>query len=723
MTQAFPVSGNIEPVSFPHLLVDLHRNGATGSLKVTGPSHPKALYFRGGRILFGSSNDPRDQLGAILIESGRISREQLDEVNAKVGPGNPLAKVLAESGFVNQRELGDAARVKVERILADVLSWGAGSFEFDDGVLPKGAVDLKLSTERLLLAAVMRIPDRSFALRHVDLATVLEPAPDADAGIAEIRAEVRPLLERLDGRRSLKDAIALTRLDEFEAAKTACALLFLGAVRAAAPADPEVLDLAQEAQSGFGTADAEPPMFTMPLQPVAPPQAAFIDEAEPGPTGFAFGDAAVSPFGSAFDTTLAPEPAETAPAETLLFTPFTQAQPAPEPPLPATPEEVTVAEPYEAEEPLAATIVQGPVVSTTAEPFEAATGPEAFAGAELEIPGFRPAVAPPAAPATAGRSVPPSARPAGPAGSGAPAASVPDLPSPAATASRPTREDLAALDALLNPSASQRLASSPVEKPPTDKWEPQFRAPAPAAPRRAPLRAPAQPSSSSRLPILAAVLVVGIVLTTVAAWYFRAPAKPVAPVAAAARHETPVPATTSTPAALPTAAPSGAPPTPAVATPSPTPRTLPSVTPVPSAPVRPVATPTPAAAATAAAPTPRPTPARASAPGDARALLRTGALPEAAAAFASSLASTPGSYSVQVLVACAPENVQKAVGAVSASELFILPATVQGRRCYRVCWGVYDNRAGAEAAVSTVPAYFRQSGNKPSFKTLAELLR
>ena len=123
-----------------------------------GPSYPKALYFRGGRILFGSSNDPKDQLGAILIESGKITQEQLDDVNTKVGPGNPLAKVLAESGFVNQRELCEAARVKVERILSDVISYASGSFEFEDGVLPKGAVDLKLSTEKLLLAAVARSP-------------------------------------------------------------------------------------------------------------------------------------------------------------------------------------------------------------------------------------------------------------------------------------------------------------------------------------------------------------------------------------------------------------------------------------------------------------------------------------------------------------------------------------------------------------------------------------
>src|SRR5512136_1432779 len=195
MAEAFPVSGNIEPASFPHLLVDLHRHGATGSLKVNGPQHPKHLYFRGGRIVFGSSKDPHDQLGEILIEAGRITREQLDEVNAKIGPGNPLAKVLAESGFVNQRELGDAARVKVERILADVLSWDSGTFEFEDGVLPKGAVDLKLSTEKLLLSAVQRIPDRSFALRHIELATVLERVPEGEAALSEVRAEVWPLLE------------------------------------------------------------------------------------------------------------------------------------------------------------------------------------------------------------------------------------------------------------------------------------------------------------------------------------------------------------------------------------------------------------------------------------------------------------------------------------------------------------------------------------------------
>ena len=713
MTQSFPVSGNIEPVSFPHLLVDLHRNGATGSLKVTGPSHPKALYFRSGRILFGSSNDPRDQLGAILIESGKISREQLDEVNAKVGPGNPLAKVLAESGFVNQRELGDAARVKVERILADVLSWGAGSFEFDDGVLPKGAVDLKLSTERLLLASVMRIADRSFALRHVDLGTVLEPVPGGEAVLAEVRAEVSPLLERIDGRRTLKEAIALTRLDEFEAAKTACALLFLGAVKTAAPGGGDILDLAQEAQDAFASPEPEPPMFTVPMQPVVPPPNSFVPaEPEPEPTGFAFGEPATPSFAPAFDEPLAPPAEPEGAAETLLFTPFVQAGPPVEPPPPEEP--MTVAEADEAEEPLAATIVRGPGLAepVLALPAESdhADEPPAFAGAELEIPDFRPTSrVSPAAVASPDRTDP----------------ALPDVSKPAAPASRPTREDLAALDALLSPSASGLHGPSPVEKPQPERWQPQFR-PQSTPPRRGPVRPPAKPTPSRR-PLLVVAAIVCIGVATVAAWYFmpRSQGKRVAtsPTTLVRRSPTPVAtpdpalATAQPPPAVATPAPTPA----AVATPGPTPLAIaatPRATPTPRP--QPTATPLPKPVATpAAAPVRRP----AASTDDARALLGKGALQEAATAFASRFSSAPGSFSVQVLVACAPENVQKAISAVNAPELFILPTRVQGRTCFRVCWGVYESRAAAEAAVASVPAYFRQGGNKPGFKTLAELLR
>jgi septal ring-binding cell division protein DamX len=85
-------------------------------------------------------------------------------------------------------------------------------------------------------------------------------------------------------------------------------------------------------------------------------------------------------------------------------------------------------------------------------------------------------------------------------------------------------------------------------------------------------------------------------------------------------------------------------------------------------------------------------------------------------------AGARGRFSLQVLVACDPVNVQKAVDAVPAEELFILPVNVKGRACYRLCWGVYDDRPAAEAALSGLPSYFRQGGAVPRLSTLAELL-
>jgi hypothetical protein len=671
MADTFPVSGNIEPASFPHLLVDLHRHGATGSLKVHGPQHEKHLYFRGGRIVFGSSKDPRDQLGEILIEGGRITREQLDEVNAKIGPGNPLAKVLAESGFVNNREIQDAARIKLVRILADVLSWDSGSFEFEDGVLPKSAIDLKIPTERLILDATQRIPDRSFALRHVSMSAVLEPVPGADAPLAEVGADVSQLLDHLDGKRTLKEAIALTRFDEFEAAKTACAMLFLGVARKKEGPGREV-DLAEEAQSGMA---AEPPAFVPAATPAPAPEA----------TGFALSEPAPEPAPSFPAVEPLPEPA--VPTETVAFG-FPSAPP--EPPSFVEPERVP--EPFPEVVPAEAAPAPEPQSFETEVPWTRKPSDT--------VPGDQPVYTPPA---------PEPAPPSEP--------SIPDVGPAPAPASRPTREDLAALDALLSPSASQRLGASPLQRPP----RPELSQP-PRPPTTPPRRLQARPVSSggrSRVPLIAVALAC-VLLTSVAAWYFllRSPKTPGEIAAAGPAPVTEPEASTPAPSAVPTAEPTATPTSPAAALPA-TPRPTPTAAPA----AAPVATPPP----TPRPATPRPPPATASSapapPGEARSLLAQGALPEAARAFAAKVApEARGRFSVQVLVACDPANVQKALNAVPGEELFILPVNVKGKACYRLCWGVYDGRPAAEAALSAVPSYFRQGGLVPRLSPLPELL-
>lgn len=619
-----PISGAIDPSAFPFLLIDLHRNGATGSLKVAGPSYQKALYFRAGRILFGSSNDPRDQLGAILIESGKITPEQLEEVNSKVGPGSPLAKVLTETGFVNQRELSEAARAKVERILSDIVAYEDGTFEFEDGVLPKGAVDLKLSTERVVVAAVRRVTDRNFVLRYIDgMEVVLRGTNDVAVPFAEIETDTSGITHYLDGVRTLKEAASLARLDDFEAAKIACALLFLGAVEKVPVVD---LGAVAAAAQGLGATPAIE----------SPPTPAAIPEPEPALQE------------KAFDETLIISPSEAAP---------TFGMEAESPTIAMAPGEA----------PFVLTEPEPPVITPDPEPptlafVEPPVAPPPPARRQYDMP-------PPESP----RTVPPPPAPV-PVPVAAPVRSEPEV----ASHPRPSQSDLAALDQILNSPSAGTPLKMPVAAASKTATRPATRPTTSGGGRR---------SAPSRLPLLAGIAAV-LVMAALAGWFFVLRPRG----EAAAADNTPTTPVSTVP-----------------------------VVPVDAAPARSdAAVPDPGAAgATPAASAPPAAPTETGA----RALLQGGSYPEAARAFAADLkAAGRGAATVQLLIACSTETVQKAVENVGVSEIIIVPHRFQGRDCFRLCWGIYPSTQQATAAVPGLPPYFRERGASPRVVRAAEIL-
>jgi uncharacterized protein DUF4388 len=635
LADASPISGLIDPKAFPFLLVDLHRNGATGSLKVEGPSYQKALYFRGGRVLFGSSNDPRDQLGAILIESGKITPEQLEDVSAKMGPGSPLAKVLADTGFVNQRELSEAAQVKVERILSDVLSYDTGSFEFEDGVLPKGAVDLKLSTEKLVLSAVRRIADRNFVLRHLEgLDVTFAPSLAATASVPELEMDAEDLLEQIDGKATLKEAAARTRLDEFDAAKIACALLFLGVIErnnphkglvAGAPppapfeisdADGPELDLTATVHAAFKTHEPAPapsaPPLTVPPAPVHPPAILF----EPPPP------VRVPP---------PPPPPPSGPDRTRPSMSLPDVLVPPPPPRAVTPTPVP-------------------------------TAPRFHTPPARDREDKLPLVPPPAI-----------------------------LDATSRAASRASRDDLAAVDALLNSRTVEGpMAAFEKTDGAVDRWTPEFG-----------VRAPVNPMAHGprgRGPLLAVLGVVLAAAAGVGAWYYLRAAPGTATPTATTLVDRPVP-----PQTAPSATPAGPTPTAVAAVPT---AAVPTAVPTPP----PVTTTLPASSGPVTLT-------------QARALLRQGQFPQAARGFASNAKVAPaGTLSVQLLVACAPETIEKAAANVDSPELYILPVSYQGRECFRLCWGMYASQPKAAAGLRALPPYFRAGGASPKIMPIASLL-
>jgi septal ring-binding cell division protein DamX len=69
------------------------------------------------------------------------------------------------------------------------------------------------------------------------------------------------------------------------------------------------------------------------------------------------------------------------------------------------------------------------------------------------------------------------------------------------------------------------------------------------------------------------------------------------------------------------------------------------------------------------------------------------------------LSGNPNRFTLQVMIACQEDTVKGARTRAGADDsLFILPYSLKGRSCYRVCWGVYADVDSARAAASGVPA-------------------
>ena len=617
-------SGSLSQKPTLDLIIELYQGGVTGSLKLERAPLQKAVYFRDGQILFAASNDPKDQLASILVEEGKLGPDQMQVAQARVSAGNPLAKVLTELGYISQRELADAARIKVEKILTDLYTWKEGTYQFATKSLAKGAIDLDLSTPQLIYASIGRIQDRDWILRQLgSLDTVLATGPTLDNFIGDTQADdqASEVLRHADGVKSITQIGALSSLGEFEVCKILAAGLVAGALTKAG-----------------GEAAAPDDAFSIPSEPPT---------FDPAPSP------AKLPIGGAETVGLSTDPPPS-PASDDAFQEPTDETVFEAPPQPPAPED------------------------TEKTVFEAAPG----------IP-----------------------------------SGLPTEPVPTSIPEAPPSMDFGAP----NTTASELLIDDP---------EPDVDDDSDLSSTRMPPRPKGRRGGASSGNPMGILKIAGVIVLAAAAafsvYYFVWPMVAgggeegdTPPTATASGTTTPPPTASSSspdgPETSPTAntdpratgASTGPRPAPAQPTPGPTPAPGPTSTSTST----PTPTPTPAPAPTTtstarrATPTtapPRPSPSPSGSTGgggNGHQLLAVGDIPGAASAFLRELRSSGrNKFTVAVGLYCDEDNVGRVVSNARGSEqLYVLPTTIQGRKCFRIVWGTFDTRQAAEQGMGTVP--------------------
>lgn len=616
--------GDIEPAFFVGYL---HRVKATGTLRFEDAPTQRAIYFRDGRILFSSSNAPEDQLGAILVAGGKISQADFDGIVAALLPKQSIAAALSQGGHVSQRDIGDAARRKVEQIVGACCAQTTGRYEFEDGVLPKGALDLKLTTEKVMVAAFDALEPSGFLMRILKSPVAVLAASDLEP----VEPDLIRLHGALDGLSSLTDVAARAGLPPAATEARAAVLVVTGGAT----------------------------VVTSQIEEMALP-----DTGEPMPEGHGF---------------MMAEEAPSFEADTIAFAPI-------EEPMPAEPEPPSVSMPEGNPE---ATLMM------MAEPEELpqAAAPDLSSEATLIVgSGLDLATPPP---------------PRSPNSSGAYRVVAGTRP----PKSRTTTDDLNAVKELIStPTGGTKRPSfdaSSAEEPSDSS---------PGRVQKAPGKGLAALSGPAARPvgIAAAVLIVsGAAWFGYSTWFAPRPV-PAAPKPAAR-------VATSAPAPAPPAAASSGAPT-ALEAPPPA-----AASPVASGLVEKPPVPPTSAPATPVSPAPTAAPAKAAAPAAnqaaAYATMKAGRLDEAAAAFDALARARRGEFTVQLLVACAPETIAKAIQNDPSPDLFIVPASIDGRVCHRVLRGFFASSAEASAALASLPAYYAVEGARPRAISLRTVLR
>ncbi|HLG04588.1 MAG TPA: DUF4388 domain-containing protein, partial [Gemmatimonadales bacterium] len=227
------IRGSLKEAGLADVIQLLFLGRRTGCLSVADRQRHGSIYFEEGWIIYASIVNRRDRLGDMLLASGAITREQLDQALALQGtaPSRRIGDLFLDMGLIAPGELRRHVRIQIEEAVYSLFAWATGTFVFEPDQKPEITDQLdRINPESLLLEAARRVDEWSLIEARIpgfDLIFAVLPGQVEGHQAAFTEAQ-RRLLPLLDGRRDVRELIDASGLSEFEAAQALFGLLSAG---------------------------------------------------------------------------------------------------------------------------------------------------------------------------------------------------------------------------------------------------------------------------------------------------------------------------------------------------------------------------------------------------------------------------------------------------------------------------------------------------------------
>lgn len=225
-----PLRGHIRDFRLEDTLIGLQRSSKTGILTVTSGDVEKKVYVNNGDLIFSASNSDKDRLGDMLLRDGRLTKEQFDHSVAELKrTGQRQGGILVQLGYLTPGELVSAVTRQVERIIMDIFLMDKGTFEFKEMPLPTDEIiTLKLSTANIIYYGIRsRVRPEQFMTQLPSGDAVISFASDPLNLFQDIKLDRsgKRIISCIDGKTTINDVLAITRMEKTEAHRIISALL------------------------------------------------------------------------------------------------------------------------------------------------------------------------------------------------------------------------------------------------------------------------------------------------------------------------------------------------------------------------------------------------------------------------------------------------------------------------------------------------------------------
>jgi len=228
------IQGSIEEAGLPDVLQLLALGRKTGCLVVVDGSEIQGQIFLDvGRVSYAAVSSRPDRLGDMLVKSGRITPQQLEQAVAEQtrASGHQIGRILVEAGRLERAELERFIRLQVEEAVYFLFTWTHGTFSFtSDRLPPYQSLLVPLDTESLLLEGARRVDEWSLIQKKIPSFDLLyrrsrDTLGPAAEGLTEEQKRILPLL---DGTRDVTSIIDTTGMAEFDVGKALYGLVTAG---------------------------------------------------------------------------------------------------------------------------------------------------------------------------------------------------------------------------------------------------------------------------------------------------------------------------------------------------------------------------------------------------------------------------------------------------------------------------------------------------------------